>query len=65
MFPSEIMSMKACKLCILCINYLSQQARWQRGQSKMCIDQKELCFVLSDCSFNPLMSGGNKKVTHT
>ena len=33
MFPSEIMSTEACKLCTLCMNYtyFSQQARWLRG----------------------------------
>ena len=51
MVPSETTSMKACKLCIVSINYFSKQARWLKVQNKMCIDEKKLRFILSDYSF--------------
>ena len=38
MVPSEIRSAKACKFCIVCINYFCQQAKWLKGRNKMCID---------------------------
>ena len=41
----------AFKLCMSCINWFSQQARWPKGQNKMCIGGKKLHFILSDYSF--------------
>ena len=51
MVLSETKSTRACKLCIVCINYFSQQVRWLRGRNKMCINEKKLRFLLSDYSF--------------
>ena len=47
----EPMSTKACKLCIVCINYFFQKARWLRERSKINVDEKKLHFILSDYSF--------------
>ena len=50
MVPSETTSTKGCKLCIVCTNYFSQQARWLRGRDKMCIDENKLRFIFYDYS---------------
>ena len=48
---SKTTSIKACKLCMFCVNQLSQQARWPKGRKKMCTGPKELRFILSGYSF--------------
>ena len=48
MAASETTCMKACKLCIACINEFSQQTRWLSWQNEMCIVGKKLHLVLSD-----------------
>ena len=44
MVLSKTRSAKACKLCIVCINYFSQQGKWLRGRNKMCIYENN-CFL--------------------
>ena len=43
---SKTTSIKACKLCMFCVNQLSQQARWPKGRKKMCTGPKELRFII-------------------
>ena len=50
MAPSETTSTEACKLCKVCINQFSQEARWLTVRNKMCTDEKRLRLVLSDYS---------------
>ena len=47
MVLSETKSIKACKLCMFCIDYLSPQERWLKGRKKICIYAKRLCLILS------------------
>ena len=44
MVPSETTTTKECKLCIVCTNYFSQQAKWLWGETR-CALMKRNCVL--------------------
>ena len=48
---------------MVCINQSSEQARWLKWSSKMCIGEKKLHFILSDCTFKDALLGQRQFAT--